>query len=290
VASTGSTTRDLVTPLGVTGSTGRLGGRVARLLAAADVQQRLLCRTPAKAPVLPGTEVVPASYGDRDAVRRALDGLDTVLMVSGSESADRLEEHRTFVDAAVEAGVRHLVYVSFYGAAPDATFTLVRDHFATEQMVERSGMEWTFLRDNLYLDFFPLLADDDGVIRGPAGDGRVAAVAQDDIAACAVAVLLDPAAHTGRAYSLTGPESPTLAEAAETMTRVLGRPFRFEDESVEAAYASRSSYGAPDWQLDAWVSTYTAIAAGELEQVTDDVHRLTGRAPMSLADVLGGQG
>jgi uncharacterized protein YbjT (DUF2867 family) len=254
------------------------------------VEQRLLCRTPARAPALPGTEVVPASYGDREAVRRALDGLETVLMVSASETAERLEEHRAFVDAAAEAGVQHLVYVSFYGASPDATFTLVRDHHATEQMVERSGMEWTFLRDNLYLDFFPMLADDEGVIRGPAGDGRVAAVAQDDIAACAAAVLLDPSAHAGRVYSLTGPESPTLAEAAETMTRVLGRPFRFEDETVEAAYASRSSYGAPDWQLDAWVSTYTAIAAGELEQVTDDVHRLTGRAPMSLADVLGVDG
>ena len=276
--------------LGVTGSTGTLGGRVARLLAAAGVEQRLVVRDPARAPLLPGTTVAEATYLDGDAVRRALDGLEVVLMVSAAESANRLDEHRAFVDAAAAAGVRHLVYISFYGAAPDATFTLARDHHVTEQHIEHSGMVWTFLRDNLYADFFPLLADADGVIRGPAGDGRVSAVAQDDIAAAATAVLTAPDAHEGRTYSLTGPEELTLAEAAATMTRVLGRDFSFEDESLEAAYASRASYGAADWQLDAWVSTYAAIAAGEMAGVSGDVERLTGRPATSLQDLLAGRG
>lgn len=70
------------------------------------------------------------------------------------------------------------------------------------------------------------------------------------------------------------------------MSRVLGRPYRFQDETVEQAYACRASHGAPSWQLDAWVSTYLAIARGELAAVSDDVRRLTGRHPMSLADVL----
>ena len=83
---------------------------------------------------------------------------------------------------AVAAGVAHLVYTSFYGAAPDATFTLARDHWATEEHIRASGLAFTFLRDNLYADFLPLMADEHGVIRGPAGDGRVAAVAIDDVA------------------------------------------------------------------------------------------------------------
>jgi NAD(P)H dehydrogenase (quinone) len=272
--------------LGVTGSTGRLGGRVARSLAEAGVEQRLVVRDPSRAPELPGATVARATYGDRAAAREALDGLDTVLMVSGSESATRVEEHRTFVDAAAEAGVRHLVYISFVGASPQSTFTLARDHHATEQHIERSGIEWTYLRDNLYADFSPMMAGDDGVIRGPADGGRVAAVAQDDIAAAAVAVLLDPAAHRRRTYELTGPAALTLDEVAATMTRVLGRPFSFHDETLEEAYASRATYGAPDWQVDAWVSTYTAIASGELSEVTGDVELVTGRPPMTLADVL----
>jgi uncharacterized protein YbjT (DUF2867 family) len=277
-------------PLAITGSTGNVGGRVARLLATRQVEQRLLVRSPAKAPSLPQTEVVQASYADQDAVRRALTGVDVALMVSGSESEDRLAEHRSFVDAAAEAGVRHLVYTSFYGAAADATFTLARDHHHTEQHIERSGMSWTFLRDNLYLDFFPMLAGEDGVLRGPADDGRVAAVAQDDIAAVATAVLLDPTSHEGRTYDLTGPEAITLSEAAGTMSRILGRDYSFRDETLEEAHASRASYGVPDWQVAAWVSTYTAIASGELSGVTGDVERVTGQAPLSLADVLARRG
>lgn len=274
-------------PIGVTGSSGNLGGRIARLLASESVDQRLLLRSPAKAPDLPRAEVVQASYDDGAAVRRALSGVEVALMVSGSESANRLDEHRSFVDAAAEAGVRHLVYTSFYGAAADSTFTLARDHHHTERYIEDSGMTWTFLRDNLYLDFFPLLAGEDGVLRGPADGGRVAAVAQDDIAAVATTVLLDPSSHERRTYDLTGPDALTLAEAAATMSRVLGREYTFHDESLDEAYESRASYGAPDWQVEAWVSTYTAIASGELSRVTDDVERVTGRAPRSLADVLG---
>jgi len=274
-------------PIGVTGSSGNLGGRIARLLASEGVDQRLLLRSPAKAPDLPRAEVAQASYDDGAAVRRALSGVEVALMVSGSESANRLDEHRSFVDAAAEAGVRHLVYTSFYGAAADSTFTLARDHHHTERYIEDSGMTWTFLRDNLYLDFFPLLAGEDGVLRGPANGGRVAAVAQDDIAAVATTVLLDPSSHERRTYDLTGPEALTLAEAAATLSQVLGREYSFHDESLEEAYASRASYGAPDWQVDAWVSTYTAIASGELSRVTGDVERVTGRGPLSLADVLG---
>ena len=102
----------------------------------------------------------------------------------------------------------------------------------------------------------------------------------------ATAVLLDPSSHERRTYDLTGPEAITVAEAAATMTRVFGREYTFHDETLEEAYASRASYGAPDWLVDAWVSTYTAIASGELSGVTDDVERLTGRTPLSLADVL----
>ncbi|MGY1604263.1 SDR family oxidoreductase [Geodermatophilus sp. SYSU D00815] len=275
----------MTVPVAVTGATGRLGGRVARRLAAAGVSQRLLVRDPARAPRLPGADVVPASYGDAAAVRAALAGLPTVLMVSASETPDRVDQHRTFVDAAAAAGVRHLVYVSFYGAAPDATFTLARDHWATEEHVRARGLRWTFLRDNLYADFFPQMVGADGALRGPAGDGRVAAVAQDDVADAAVAVLRDPAAHSGRTYDLTGPEALTLAEVAEVLTRATGRAVSYVRETVEEAYASRAAYGAPGWQVDAWVSTYTAIAAGELAGVSTAVPDLTGHPARGLEQV-----
>lgn len=272
----------------VTGATGRLGGRVARRLAERDVPQRLLVRSPERAPQLPGATPVRGSYDDHDAVVQGLTGAETVLMVSASESADRLAQHRTFVDAAVEAGVRHLVYISFFGAAPDAVFTLARDHFHTEEHIRSTGLAYTFLRDNIYADFVPDLTGADGVIRGPAGQGRAAFVAQDDIADAATEILNRPAEHAGEVYDLTGPESLSLAEAAAVLSEVQGRTVTYHQETVEEAYASRASYGAPQWQLDAWVSTYTAIAEGQLDGVSDAVPRLTGRPATSVADVVRG--
>ena len=184
--------------IAVTGVTGRLGSRVARNLAQVGVTQRLIVRDPARAPELPHTEIARADYADHhDAARRALTGVGTVFMVSASEAPDRVAHHRTFIDAAVAAGVGHLVYTSFYGAGPAATFTLARDHWATEEHVRASGLSFTFLRDNLYADFLPLLVGADGVLRGPAGDGRVAAVTLDDVADAAARVLRTPGQHTG---------------------------------------------------------------------------------------------
>ncbi|MFC5062053.1 SDR family oxidoreductase [Actinomycetospora atypica] len=271
----------------MTGATGRLGGRVARLLAERGVPQRLAVRSPARAPELPGAEPVACAYDRPDQVRAALDGVDTVLMVSGSETPDRVAQHLCFIDAAAAAGVRRLVYVSFFGASPTATFTLARDHWDTEEHLRASGLTPVVLRDNFYLDFLPELVEDDGVIRGPAGTGRVAAVAQDDIAEAAAAVLLEPRGHDGATYDLTGPEALTLDEAAGIIARRTGRAVTFRNQTLEEAYASRAGQ-APDWQLDAWVSTYTAIAAGELDGPTDDVRTLTGHHPRSLDDLLAG--
>lgn len=272
--------------LAVTGSTGHLGGLVARQLADAGSPQRLLVRDLGRAPELEDAVPAVVTYADPVLVRAALEGVKTLFMVSAAEAEDRLQQHCTFLDAAAAAGVQHIVYTSFFGAAADSTFTLGRDHFATEERIKASGMDYTFLRDNFYLDFLPLLAGEDGVIRGPAGEGVMAAVARADIARSAVTVLRDPALHIGRTYDLTGPEDLSLARAAELLTAGTGRTITFHNETVEEAYASRASYGAPPWQVDAWVSTYTAIAAGELAGPTSAVHELTGREPLGLAQFL----
>ena len=270
----------------VTGVTGGLGGRVARRLAERGVTQRLVVRDPGRAPELAGAEVATASYDDPGSLRRALQGARTLVMVSASEDPDRLRLHANVVDAATDAGVERVVYTSFSGAAPQCTFTFGRDHWHTEELIKASGLAWTMLRDNLYLDFLPLMVGPDGVIRGPAAEGRVAAVTRDDIADVAVAVLEGGDDHTGRTYDLTGPEALTMAEVAEQLTAFAGRPITYHAETLEEAYASRAHYGAPDWEVAGWVTTYAAIANGELEAVSGDVAAVAGHPPMSLADFL----
>ncbi len=272
--------------LAVTGATGGLGGRIAHALSSRGIEQRLLVRDPSRAPALEGAQVVRSSYADSELALASLEGVRTLFMVSAAEAADRLQQHFALVDAAAAAGVEHVVYTSFFGASPEATFTLARDHWASEERIRNAGMGFTFLRDNFYLAMFPHLVGEDGVIRGPAGNGRVAAVSHGDIAACAVTCLLAPGEHAGATYDLTGPEALTFTEIAAILSQHTDRPVTFHDETVEEAYASRLRWDAPQWEYDAWVSTYTAIAAGELGPPTDHVERLTGRPPIGLAAYL----
>jgi NAD(P)H dehydrogenase (quinone) len=275
------------TLIAVTGSTGGIGSRVAKRLTAEGVRQRLVVRDPGRAPVLLDSELAVAEYRDGAAMRKALDGIETLLMVSAKESVDRLDEHLTVVEAARDAGVRRVVYTSFLGAGPECTFTLARQHWATEEAIRASGMAFTFLRDSLYADFVPYMVDGaDRVIRGPGGDGRASAVARDDVASVAEAVLLAGGAHDGRTYDLTGPQALSLQEMADVLGDVTGRPVRYEVETLEEAYRSREKYGAPDWEVEGWVSTYTAIAAGELARVSGDVEAVTGHPPTALRDLM----
>jgi NAD(P)H dehydrogenase (quinone) len=165
--------------IAVTGATGAIGGQVARRLAQRGAAQRLIVRDRARAPDLPGAEVaVAAGYSDPHGMRNALRGADALLLVSGREQRERVAEHTAAVDATVDAGVGGIVYLSFMNCAADSTFTFARDHFHTEQHIRATGVPYTFLRDNLYLDFIPFFAGADGVIRGPAGDGRAGYVAR----------------------------------------------------------------------------------------------------------------
>ncbi|MEO9174436.1 MAG: SDR family oxidoreductase [Gaiellales bacterium] len=273
--------------IAVTGASGELGGRVASRLAVAGVAQQLVVRAASRAPTLDGAELaIASSYDDGEGMRAALTGCDTVFLVSAREDAQRVASHRSAIEAAVAAGVERIVYTSFLGATSFASFTFARDHFHTEQLIRATGLRFTFLRSSLYLDYLPLLVGEDGVIRGPAGDGRVAFVARDDIADVAAAVLLGDE-HDGETLELTGREAVTLAEAATELTRAGGKTISYHPETIDEAYASRAPSGAPAFEIDGWVTSYTAIARGELDVVTDTVARVTGHEPISIPAFLG---
>ncbi|APU16320.1 MULTISPECIES: SDR family oxidoreductase [Actinoalloteichus] len=271
--------------IGVTGATGAVGGRIARLLADQGTATRLVVRDAGRAPELPESSVRAASYSDADGMRAAFDGVRTLFLVSADADPERVPQHRTAVDAAVAAGVEHLVYLSFLSADPDATFTFARDHFRTEEYIRASGVEFTFLRPSLYLDLLPTWVADDGVIRGPAGDGQVAWVSRDDVARVARSVLTGTG-HAGRVYDVTGPELLTLARSAAVLSTFAHRPITYQEQTLAEAKASRSGHGAEDWELEGWVTSYAAISTGEMAVRGDVVAQLTGRNPLSLAEFL----
>ena len=275
--------------IGVTGATGEVGGRVARRLSGRGAEQRLVVRNLGRAPELEGAEARSASgYDAREEMAAALEGVTALLLIPAEEHPDRIEQHKTAVDAAADAGVGHIVYLSFISASPESRFTLARHHWATEEHIRSKDMPFTFLRMSMYMDFLPFIAGPSGAIRGPGGDGRVGFVLRDDLADVATEVLLDPAAHAGETHAVTGGTSISLAEAADTMARVSGKPIRYEEETVEQAWESRRPTGAPDWEIEGWISSYLAVASGEMDIVSDAVERIAGHPPATLEEYLRG--
>lgn len=260
-----------------------MAGRLARL----GIAQRLIVEDGSQDPGLPDTDVrTVTGYDDAESLTAALADVEALFLIPVRERPDRVRQHESALNAALAAGVNRIVDSSFLAAAPDAAFTLARDHYATEEYIRARGIPFTFVRGSAYLEVIHWLIGPEGEIRGPAGDGRLAPVARDDMADTAAAILTSPAAHDGQTYDVTGPQAVSLREAAAEFTRASGRQVTYVEETPEQPRASRRTYGAPDWQVEAWVSTYLQIANGELDVVSDTVPRLTGHPALSLPDYL----
>ena len=272
--------------IGMTGVTGKLGSYVADLIDQKGIASIHLARRPERAKVYASAKIRKMVYANTPEVVEALKGIDTLLMVSARENPERVKEHKDFLDAAKLAGVQHIIYTSFYGAGEKATFTLSRDHAQTEAYIKELGFTYTFLRDNFYLDFFIDIALENGEIRGPAGRGRVSAVARKDTSRVAAKILLNPKEWENQTLNLTGPEDLSMEEIVELLSKETDNAITYVDESVEEAYESRKKWPAQNWEYDAWVSTYTAIKAGEQAGVSTDVEKVLGYPASSLLDIL----
>ncbi|WP_338596672.1 NAD(P)H-binding protein [Saccharopolyspora sp. SCSIO 74807] len=262
----------------VTGATGALGSRIAARLADGGVPQLLIGRDPSRLPELPFAEKRgPAAYDDAAAMRSALDGASTLVLISSHPTGKRLEEHASAVQAGMDVGVGRVLYVSLIGAAATATYRNARDHWLTEQYLAGAGVRHTVFRAGFYASTPAALADEEFTIRGPGGDGRVAFTTHDDIAATITGVATDESTeHDGAVLEVTGPESLTLAEAVPRIAEATGKPYRYEPETLPEAFARRWRLGISGTQIEAWISWYQAIAGGELDKVTDVVPRITG--------------
>lgn len=272
----------------VTGVTGALGGRVATRLADHKVPQLLIGRRPELLPELPGAQRRgPASYADAGDMRKALSGASTLVLVSGHRTGRRLEEHATVVQAAIAEGVDRILYVSLVGAGPTATYLNARDQWMTERYLAGTEIRHTVLRAGWYTSTPAALADEEFVVRGPASTGRAAFVTHEDIADVITAVVLDGddrSEHDGATLDITGPDALTLDEAITRIAAATGRPYRFEPETLDEAFARRWRQGITGEQIETWISWYQAIERGEISTVTDVVPRLTGSPATPISD------
>jgi NAD(P)H dehydrogenase (quinone) len=260
------------------GATGRIGRHVAAGLAAAGADARALVRDPAPA-ALP----VPAMHADLSrpaTLTAALDGAQRLLLVTlHGPDQDLLEA--AAIDAAVAAGVRHVVKISGGAATlgPSGTTPTAVAHWRSEQRIERAGLHFDFLRpsffmQNLLATIAPTVAKT-GVLAAPFGHAPIAMVDLRDVAACAVAALLDPEPGR-RAWQLTGPRAVTLdAIAADLAVRHMPIP-------AGAAARALARSGASAWEIDHSLRMAAFLAARSDAVVTDHVARLTGNPPRTI--------
>src|SRR5687767_6185204 len=228
----------------VTGATGNVGSRLVRGLTAAGHKVRAFTRSGEKAKFDGNVEVVTGDFKDKDSLRRALQGMKRMYLLS---AASDLELHdANAIDAAKEAGLELVVKHSVVGAPEKATH-IPRWHRAGEERLEASGIPWVFLRPASFtsntLGWVGSIKSE-GTVYGALGDAALPVVHPDDIADVAAAVLTRPG-HANKAYDITGPEALTTEEQVKILSEVLGRPLKYVNISDDAMKEGMLKAGTP---------------------------------------------
>ncbi|NKY89720.1 SDR family oxidoreductase [Nocardia veterana] len=275
----------------VTGASGQLGRLVVEALSNRDAGAVVaIVRDPAKVADLAarGVEVRQASYDDPAALDRALAGVDRVLLVSGNEFGARITQHGNVVRAAERAGVELLAYTSIPRADVNPMF-LAQEHRGTEEVIAKSTVPHVFLRNSWYWENYLTGLDatlESGVLYGSAGAGLVAAAARADYAEAA-AVVLTTDGHAGQVYELGGDEHLSLADLANVISTLTGKPLRYQDLPRDEYAAGLEKAGVPADFAQVLADSDVGIRDGWLDVHSGDLQKLIGRASTPAAEVLG---
>ena len=289
----------------VTGASGQFGMAAARGLLdhvpASDLI--LLSRSPAKLAdfAQQGASVREADFESPDSLAEAMAGGEKMLLISTTMVGERPRQHGNAIDAAVAAGVRHIVYTSVTdGGNPDHPAVEQHDHYATEQMLKDSGVAYTILRNSQYAEAVAMAMVGPALASGSkadnCGSGRIAFVSRDDCVAAAIAALTG-GGHENRVYDITGPELLSVPEALALASEMAGKNIDLIPVDDEGMYEYFDSIGAvrkpadltPEtpipWASEGMVTFGQAIREGHFDVKSDAVEQLTGRKPRSLRSV-----
>ncbi|HEY7050075.1 MAG TPA: SDR family oxidoreductase [Jatrophihabitantaceae bacterium] len=269
----------------VTGATGNTGAPLVDRLVERGADVLAMVRRPADASRLPeNVTPVVADFDDAASLAAALGGTDRAYLVTPSSEQAQAQQER-FADAAVAAGVQHLVVLSQLASDEHSPVRFLRYHAAVERHVRELGLDYTFLRPNLFFQGLLAFAGSiaaEGRMYAPIGDAKVSAVDVRDIAAVAAAALTEPG-HEGQTYTITGPNAITHAEMAAALGAAVGRPIAFADVPPEA-FAGAIEGILPPWQVAGLLEDYAHYRRGEAAQITPTVEEITGRPPRDVRE------
>jgi NAD(P)H dehydrogenase (quinone) len=276
--------------IGVNGASGQLGtATVKHLLERASGHSVVaISRSPEKIDM----DGVEARFGDYDqpsSLTEAYKGLDRLLLIPSTslQPGARAAQNMAAIDAAVAAGVSHIVLMSAVGARNVPKPNIGADYFASEQHLMRKARQWSILRMSYYAE--SLIAEahislTHGVLTGIT-ENKVSFVSRDDLAAAAAGLLVGEG-HDGAIYTGTGPESLTGAERAEAIAKASGKPLTFITLPAETLQAQFQQAGLPAEILTAIVSIQQNFSNGDFDIVTGDIEKLSGHPARNLESIL----
>ncbi|GAB7106682.1 SDR family oxidoreductase [Streptomyces phaeofaciens JCM 4814] len=271
----------------VTGATGNVGSRAVDELRDRGIPVRAFVRDPERAAAVLGglTDLAHGDFARVDSVRRAMDGIERVLLICGNDPR-QVEFGTAAIDAAARAGVRRIVLLSTIGAEAGSPTVFFDQHGRIEEYLHGSRIPGVVLRSSHLMSN---LLGSAATIRQagrfflPAGDARIAMIDPRDVAAAAAAALTTDG-HDGRTHVLTGPEALTYGDVARRLSGVVGRPIEFVDVPDEAALAGLARAGLSPWLAEQVVAVFGALRDGVNASTTDTVRELTGREPRDIED------
>jgi NAD(P)H dehydrogenase (quinone) len=289
----------------ITGASGDYGRRAAELLLEKIPPSDLILttRSPEKLNrfVEQGVEVRYGDFDKPEILPKAFEGGERMLMISTMQVGRRTAQHGAAINAAKEAGVRHIIYTSFVGIDPKNPALVVFDHRQTEDLLKNSGLAYTMLRDSQYAEALVTIVSvrcaEQGQWTSCAGEGKIALVAHDDCVQCAAAVLSSEG-HENAVYHITGPELLSYRDMAEMTAKISGKPVEYEVTTEEGMYNIFDALGVPreyvegmdiekagKWSSTDMVSFEVAIREGYFALISEDVKKLLGREPKSVWEV-----
>ena len=278
----------------VTGASGQLGRRVVELLQETYSGPIIAAtRTPDKLSGFAGRNVTVrrADFEDTFSLDEAFAGVDRLLLIS-TDAVDvpgrRIQQHINAITAAERAGVKHIVYTSIIHSGPQSPAFVVPDHRATEAALAESGMGWTVLRENIYMDLQLMSVGQAikiGTVANANGTGKAAYITREDCARAAAAAL--SASFEGRRMlDITGPEAVSQEDVAALASQLSGKDIRYAPVDVDTLVGYMTGAGMPRPVAEAYATFDVAIAQGEFAAVSSAVEDLTGRKPQSIAEFL----
>jgi NAD(P)H dehydrogenase (quinone) len=277
----------------VTGATGQLGTATIRFLLkkVSPVQVAALVRNEQKAASLAalGVSVRVGSYDDTASLDRAMQGIDKVLLIAGTDEDNRVRQHKNVVDAARKAGVSFIAYTSrTMKDRSTMANALMEGHFQTEDYIVASGLTYALFRNVLYMDAIPQFVGPhvfDAGIHLSAGQGKVPFALRTDMGEAIANALVAPGSGS-RVYQLTGSESYSFADVAAVLTDLSGKRVNYEPAELPAFDAQLTGRGVPGVVVQRIIGFLTDIKNGQEDEVSSDLENLLGRKPVSLREGL----